>query len=73
MCGLQFFFNLPIFVFFFLLSLIASQSIIDGVLIILSRTNISWSGVACRVVCYVLHTAKAVASNIPNQGLYSSR
>ena len=45
----------------------------NGVLSILSFPKTRWYVLACRVVCYVLRTAKQVAANIPDKGLSSFR
>ena len=69
-CGLQIFiFKLVIFVYyFFLRRLIVPESAMNGVFNIMSRPKTSLSGVACSIVWYVIHTSKAVAANIPDQG-----
>ena len=70
-CGLRF---VCYFVYyFFLSSLIYSQSAMNGVFNIMSRPKISWPGVAYSVLWYMLSTTKAVYANIPDQGSYSSR
>ena len=37
---------------------------------IMSCPNTSWPGMACKVVCYILITMKALAASIPEQGFY---
>ena len=69
------FFSIWLFlsVIFCLRSLISSQSVMNGVLTIMSRPKISWPDVGCNIVWYALHIAKYVTANIPNQGSSLSR
>ena len=69
----DFFVSIILFISWCLRLLIAYQSVMKGVFNIMSRPNTSWTDMACNVVFYVLHTDKAVADIIPDQGSFSSR
>ena len=53
--------------------LIYSHSATKGVFNTMPYPNISWPDVVCTMVWYMLHTAKAVSSKIPDQGSSSSK
>ena len=74
-CNLRFLFSIRLFlpITFWLCRLIASPCTMNEVFNIMSLPKTSWPGVDCSIVRYVLHTAKYVAANIPDQGSSLSR
>ena len=70
---LSFSFWLFLYIRNFVFILIDPKSEMNRLFDIMARPNISWMGVPCNMVMYVLRTAKSVTAKIPDQGSSSSR
>ena len=63
-------FWLFIYISYSLHVLIDYQQEIQGVSNIMKCLTISWTSMACNVVCYIIYTDKAVYSSITSQGSF---